>query len=558
MRWYRSSRKLPLATMDSRSLLVAAMKRTSTGMGRPPPIRSKLRSCKTRKSFACSSGLSSAISSRKKGAARRELEASSPLRVRAGEGALLVTEELALEQVLGERGAVDRDEGPVGALAPAVDGVGRDLFPGPALAEQEHGRLRSGHLSERGHHLGHVRISVAQHRLVEVALAGLLDRAQRARRSRARSTKSTSSSGPPNGFSRKSNAPSFIARTAVSTEPCAVRTSTSRLGSASRARSSNVIPVHLRHLQIGDQEIEAGLRELAQGGLAVLAGDHVVPGSGERIHQELADAFFVVDDQNSGQNSRLLGDRDHEDGAAFGVIRGADLPTVKLHDALGDREPEADALGTGSVKRLEDALFLALRDTFTVVTHADLELVLLGEDANADRLAALGRLLRVVEQVREDLLHAHSIERPARGRLARVELDCGTDRLRGARHELDGVDALGVDRAGADELEQGARQPLDALGFLHHALGLAVLDGLGLELAEQELCVALERRGGFRTSCARTADISPSAVRRRSCSARASVRSRWRSSFHMSIASTTKAPATVMLRAKARLASARS
>src|SRR6185295_7885752 len=44
------------------------------------------------------------------GAAARGLEAPDARRVRAGEGAPLVAEELALDQLAGERAAVDRDE----------------------------------------------------------------------------------------------------------------------------------------------------------------------------------------------------------------------------------------------------------------------------------------------------------------------------------------------------------------------------------------------------------------------------------------------------------------
>src|SRR5262249_12026779 len=46
------------------------------------------------------------------GAARRRLEPAGLVLPRAGEGALHVAEELALDQVLGERRAADRDERP--------------------------------------------------------------------------------------------------------------------------------------------------------------------------------------------------------------------------------------------------------------------------------------------------------------------------------------------------------------------------------------------------------------------------------------------------------------
>src|SRR5690606_21279231 len=49
-------------------------------------------------------------------------------RGRAGERAARRAEELGLEEALGHRGAVDGDEGPVGALAGLVDGAGDQLL----------------------------------------------------------------------------------------------------------------------------------------------------------------------------------------------------------------------------------------------------------------------------------------------------------------------------------------------------------------------------------------------------------------------------------------------
>src|SRR5581483_5258031 len=72
--------------------------------------------------------------------ALRQLDAAAPARDRARERALLVAEELALEELLGERGAVDRDERPARALAPGVHAARGHLLPGPALSEEEHGR----------------------------------------------------------------------------------------------------------------------------------------------------------------------------------------------------------------------------------------------------------------------------------------------------------------------------------------------------------------------------------------------------------------------------------
>ena len=53
------------------------------------------------------------------------LEAAAPLRLRAGEGAALVAEQLGLEQVLRDRRGVDRDEG----LAPRAGCAGAARAP---------------------------------------------------------------------------------------------------------------------------------------------------------------------------------------------------------------------------------------------------------------------------------------------------------------------------------------------------------------------------------------------------------------------------------------------
>src|SRR5439155_23976196 len=82
------------------------------------------------------------------GAARRLLEQPAPRRVRAGKGALLVPEQLALENPLGERGAVDREIRTVGAAAALVQRAGDQLLARAAFAGDEDRRLRGGDLRD--------------------------------------------------------------------------------------------------------------------------------------------------------------------------------------------------------------------------------------------------------------------------------------------------------------------------------------------------------------------------------------------------------------------------
>src|SRR5690606_36300990 len=62
------------------------------------------------------------------------LELADVAGVRAGEGAVLVPEELALHELARDRGAVDDDERPALPVRVVVDGAGDELLAGPALA----------------------------------------------------------------------------------------------------------------------------------------------------------------------------------------------------------------------------------------------------------------------------------------------------------------------------------------------------------------------------------------------------------------------------------------
>ena len=71
----------------------------------------------------------------------RELEAPAAQTVRAGERALLVPEQLALDHALGERRAVDAHERPRGARARVVDQPRDQLLAGAGLAGDEQRRV---------------------------------------------------------------------------------------------------------------------------------------------------------------------------------------------------------------------------------------------------------------------------------------------------------------------------------------------------------------------------------------------------------------------------------
>src|SRR5262249_57572151 len=77
------------------------------------------------------------------GAARALLELADAATLGAGEGALLVAEELALQQALRDGGAVEGQERRLGPGAVLVDGAGDQLLAGAALAGDQHGDVLS-------------------------------------------------------------------------------------------------------------------------------------------------------------------------------------------------------------------------------------------------------------------------------------------------------------------------------------------------------------------------------------------------------------------------------
>ena len=72
------------------------------------------------------------------------LELADLLVGRPGEGALLVAEQLAFQQRLGDGGAVQADERAFLARAGVVDGAGDQLLAGAAFAADQHGGVGGG------------------------------------------------------------------------------------------------------------------------------------------------------------------------------------------------------------------------------------------------------------------------------------------------------------------------------------------------------------------------------------------------------------------------------
>jgi hypothetical protein len=97
----------------------------------------------------------SPISSKKEGSAVGFAEGALALGVGTGEGALDVTEELALEQIRRDCRAVERHERAVAARADAMDGPCNDFLAGAGFAGDEHRGVAVGDQPDGFLHLAH-------------------------------------------------------------------------------------------------------------------------------------------------------------------------------------------------------------------------------------------------------------------------------------------------------------------------------------------------------------------------------------------------------------------
>ena len=108
---------------------------------RDEPTRSNSPSCSTRRNLTWMSGGKVADLVEEDGAAVGQLEPALAHRDRAGEGALLVPEQLAFDQRRRQRRAVDPDERPGVAAAALVQRTGEQLLAGARRSQQQHGRV---------------------------------------------------------------------------------------------------------------------------------------------------------------------------------------------------------------------------------------------------------------------------------------------------------------------------------------------------------------------------------------------------------------------------------
>ena len=243
---------MPFATIAARSRWVAAITRASScdRLGIADALERALLQHAQQLGLQLERDLGDLVEEQR--ALAGELEPAGAIGDRAGERALDVTEQLALEHAGRERGAVDRDERLVAVGGRAVDRARDQLLAGAGLAADQHRRARRRHRADLLPH-------VADRGALAEDVAGLVRRASARARRAGRATSRLSSArrttarrrSMSTGLTRYSYAPSWIALTVDCMSSRAVTTTT-----VGAARPIGERGEHVEAAAAGQAEIE--------------------------------------------------------------------------------------------------------------------------------------------------------------------------------------------------------------------------------------------------------------------------------------------------------------
>jgi hypothetical protein len=300
-----------------------------------------------------------------------ELDAPAPAGGGAGERALLVAEQLALEQGLGQCGAVHRDEGSRRPGAPGVHRPRRHLLADAALAQQQDGGVGAGHLPERRLHGTHHRGPPRERRDDAAgAIALLAPIAQRAPLHGARHQQ-PQRLRPLDRLLEVVEGPELHGLDGGLHRPVRGEDDDLELGLLGGGLAHQRHAVHPRHAEIRHQDMEAFRVEPARGLGAVGRLPYVVTVRLQGLGEEGPDPLVVVHHQDARHRRRPSGNHDAELRATSRVRPCRDAASVQLGDAARDRKPQAGAVHAGSVKGFEEALRIAGRQTRALVPDAE-------------------------------------------------------------------------------------------------------------------------------------------------------------------------------------------
>src|SRR5216117_4194925 len=446
-----------------------------------------------------------------------------PLAPRDGarERALLVAEELALDQLLAERRAVHLDQRLRAPRAPVVERVRHQLLAGAARAADQHGDVGVGDLVDGLEEPAHGRAlpddlleaERALHLLEEPAVvAAEKHRVHHAADDQPELVVVEGLRHVVDGAELHRLHGDLLRAVGGDHDDRQVRVDAA--GVLEHLHAADPV-----HAEIGDDDVEAPGLDAPERLLTAPRRLDVIAFLAEQALQGQHHRLLVVDDQDAtlhGSALRRQRQRHLELGTAARLAHHVDRALVRLDDLLRDRHAETGALLLGGEEGVEDAVELVGRYAAAVVPHADRR----GAGAVVEeevQAAALGDARQLVDGV-VDHVHEHAAQlvgvglhgRPGdvvarHGDLGRVELGAqlGERRVH-HRRQVDQREAhvllLGV-------LEEVGDAVLDAVELLDRDLG--VLDVL-TEVGSSPICWTrlLAAAIGLRISCAIDDDSS--------------------------------------------------
>gem|GEM_PF-2339635 len=230
-----------------------------------------------------------------------ELEAAEPALVRAGEGTLLVPEDLGLHQRGGDGGAVDGDEGLVPPRREVVNGAGDHLLARSGGARDHHRGLGGRHLLDQRVDATH-RGRSADHRALRALLPQRVAKRRHLLQRRHLLDHAVDEDIQPrridgllqeivgalaNGLDRG------VDRSAPGEDDHG------HVAELLANRAEQPQPVHAGHHQVGDHQIGLPLQRAPERLRAVRGLLHRVPPAAEELGQRLPRVRLVVSDENS-------------------------------------------------------------------------------------------------------------------------------------------------------------------------------------------------------------------------------------------------------------------
>src|SRR5882724_8829753 len=251
------------------------------------------------------------------------------------------------------------------------------------------------------------------------------------------------------GLVRKSMAPSFMAWTASSTVPNAVRMITSTSGETALASFRSSRPVSPGILRSESSRSTPPWRSRSSAACPSWASTTPYPSRvsvRSRLWRTAGSSYATSSMDWSVILSPLDRQGRREGRAGAGRALPAKRAAVLLDDLPRDIETKARALRLGREELLEQALADIRRDAGTRVLNGDLHVIVYAAGADGELAPPAQRLEPVLHQVQNGLAQERAIDGHGRHRLVRGRLDRAPLARRHGTHELDeGRDHL-VDR----------------------------------------------------------------------------------------------------------------